>query len=254
MVAMVSVLASIRLSSYRSARRLPATTYIIRAAQSEGIPLRCDALRRVLLPASTLAAEAHADRFQHPDARRADEPVSRRGRQNRKPAPWHAAIEPDCLHPPHRHVVWQRRAAPLLDDHQTCVHGDIRGVIRGEQVTVPVTHPRLPLARVARSSSRTIKGAGEELRRVNLMQCHEGRFRRVDRLEALAGAESRDGQQPTLVSDVPGVPLGAPRGLEQRHLYHVDHAVSPNVRRYITFPVFDFIRTNRLILSRISIW
>jgi hypothetical protein len=46
----------------------------------------------------------------------------------------------------------------------------------------------------------------------------------VDRLEALTGAESRDGQQPMLVGDIPGVPFGAPRGLEQRHFHHVDHA------------------------------
>src|SRR5262245_63202586 len=111
---------------------------------------------------------------------------------------------------------------------------------------MPVTHPRLPLARVARSSSRTIKGAGEEFRRVNLMQRHEGRFRCVDRLEALAGAESRDGQQPALVSGVPEIPLSAPRGLEQRHLHHVDHAVSSNVRRYITFSLFDSIRANQI--------
>src|SRR5262245_31857613 len=86
------------------------------------------------------------------------------------------------------------------------------------------------------------------------MQCHEGRFRCVDRLEALAGAESRDGQQPALVSGVPEIPLSAPRGLEQRHLHHVDHALSPNVRRYITFSLFDSIRANRLISSRILIW
>src|SRR5262249_10608347 len=73
------------------------------------------------------------------------------------------------------------------------------------------------------------------------MQCHEGRFRCVDRLEALAGAESRDGQQPVLVSGVPEIPLSAPPGFEQRHLHHVDHALSPNVRRYITFSLFDSI-------------
>src|SRR5262245_15475087 len=146
------------------------------------------------------------------------------------------------------------RTAPFLDDHQTCVHGHIRGVIQGEQVTVPVTHLRLPLARVARSPSRTIVRPDENFRRVDLMQRHEGRFRYVDRLEALTSAESRDGQQPALVSGVPEIPLSAPRGFEQRHLHHVDHALSPNVRRYITFSLFDSTRANRLISSRILIW
>src|SRR5262249_19071740 len=129
--------------------------------------------------------------------------------------------------------------APLLDDHQTCVHGHIRGVIHGEQVTMPVTHLRLPLARVARSPSRTIVRPDENFRRVNLMQRHEGRFRCVDRLEALAGAESRDGQQPALVSGVPEIPLSTPRGFEQRHLHHVDHTLSPRMCPAV-YHVFSF--------------
>ena len=70
-----------------------------------------------------------------------------------------------------------------------------------------------------------IVGSAEDVRRVDLVQGDERRLRRVDRLEALTCAESRDGQQPMLVGDVPGVPLGPQRDLEQRHLHHVDHAV-----------------------------
>src|SRR5215510_10395335 len=92
------------------------------------------------------------------------------------------------------------------------------------------------------------------------MQRHEGRFRCVDRLEALAGAESRDGQQPALVTGVPEIPLSAPRGLEQRHLHHVDHAYvleCPAVYHVFSFrshkskPI-DLVKN--LILVNAAIW
>ena len=46
----------------------------------------------------------------------------------------------------------------------------------------------------------------------------------MDALEALAGVDAGDRQQPMLVRDGPRLPFGAPRGVEQRHLDHVDHA------------------------------
>src|SRR5437667_2885275 len=147
---------------------------------------------RASLAMSAFAAEARANRFQHADARRADEPVRRSGRRHREPAPWHTAIQPDCFHPPHRHVVRQRRAGPILDDHQTCVHGHVRGVVRAEQIAVPVAHLYLPLTRIARSTFRTIVGSAEDVRRVDLVQGDERRLRRMDRLEALTCAESRE--------------------------------------------------------------
>src|SRR5439155_23351159 len=99
------------------------------------------------------------------------------------------------------------------------------GVVRAEQIAVPVAHLYLPLTRIARSTFRTIVGSAEDVRRLDLVQGDERRLRRVDRLEALTWAESRDGQQPMLVGDVPGFRLGPQRDLEQRHLHHVDHAV-----------------------------
>src|SRR2546426_7675669 len=92
-----------------------------------------------------------------------------------------------------------------------------------EQVAMPVAHLRLPLARVARSRFGAIAWPGEDLRPVDLMERHEGRLRGVDGLEALTGVEPWDGKEQMLVGDVPGIPLGAPGGVEQRHLYHVDH-------------------------------
>src|SRR5262249_28142211 len=73
----------------------------------------------------------------------------------------------------------------------------------------------------------------------NLMQRHKGRFRYVYRFEALAGAESRDGQQPALVSGVPEIPLSTPGGFEERHLHHVDHTLSPRMCPAV-YHVFSF--------------
>ena len=72
---------------------------------------------------------------------------------------------------------------------------------------------------------RPVRGrrGGEDLRAIDLVQRDEWRGSRVDALEALARVNAWNGQQAMLMRDVPRLPFGAPRSVEQCHFDHVDH-------------------------------